>query len=60
MSKQIIVSVSPDGEVSIEAVGYKGQACRKATEALEHALGQVKTYKPKPEMYQANAQQQKA
>lgn len=37
--KSVEVTVSPEGDVSIEAVGFKGQSCAKATEALEKALG---------------------
>lgn len=60
MDKQVIIQVSPDGEIKIDAVGFKGQACKKATAALEKALGQVKSSTPKPELFQEQAQQQKA
>lgn len=54
--KQIKVTVNEDGSLEIEAVGYKGSDCTKATEALERALGVVKKRTPKPEMYQKNEQ----
>ena len=49
MSKSIEMIVSPEGEITIEALGFKGQGCAKATEALEQALGTVKQRKRKPE-----------
>ena len=60
MDKQVIIQVSPDGEVKIDAVGFKGNACTKATAALIKAMGQVTSNTPKPEMYQQQTQEQKA
>jgi hypothetical protein len=37
--RTIEVTVSPEGEVKIAAVGFKGNACEKATKALEEAMG---------------------
>jgi hypothetical protein len=59
MNKQVIVTVSPDGEVSIEAVGFKGSSCEKATKAIEQALGTSGKRSKKPEYYQGNTQQAK-
>lgn len=59
--KAITVTVSPEGEVEIKAVGYRGASCEKATAALERALGGTVTKKTRtPEYYQAQDQQQKA
>lgn len=58
--KQIKVTVNEDGSLEIEAVGYKGNACEKATAALEKALGVAGKRTKKPEYYQANEQSQKA
>ena len=53
--KTIIVEISPLGEVQIEALGFKGTACEKATQALEKALGiPVKKIK-RPEYYAQTA-----
>lgn len=49
MQKQIIIIVKDEGEVEIEAVGFKGNACEKATAALEKAIGVVRSKKHKPE-----------
>ena len=37
--KTIEVSVSPAGEITIEAEGYTGSSCEEATRFLEEALG---------------------
>ena len=39
MSRQIRVNVSPTGDVSVEAYGFKGSGCEAATQAIEEALG---------------------
>jgi len=49
MTKSIEIEFSDDGGVKIEAVGFQGQGCEKATKAFEEALGVVKTRKRKPE-----------
>ena len=50
--KSIEVIIKTTGEISIEAIGFKGGACAKATEAIERALGIVSTRKKKPEYHQ--------
>ena len=57
--KQIIVKVGPIGQIEIKAVGYKGQSCKKDTEALEKALGLVTSSEKKPEYWQAETTTQK-
>ena len=54
MRKSIEVTIKTDGKVEIEAIGFKGGACEKATQAIEQALGTVSTRKKKPEFYQQN------
>ena len=39
MSRQIRVKVSPTGEITVEAYGFKGSGCEAATKAIEDALG---------------------
>lgn len=59
MAKTIEVIIQPDGQLKIDAVGFKGADCEKATAFLEKALGQVKGKAKKPEYYrQAQNQQQ--
>ena len=52
MTKTIEIIVSPSGEVSIDAVGFKGADCEKATAYLEQALGVVAKKTKKPEYTQ--------
>jgi len=58
--KSITVTIEPTGELKIEASGFKGNACAKATAEIEKALGKATKKTPKPEMYQQNTNQQKA
>jgi hypothetical protein len=51
MAKTIEVIVNPTGEVKIDALGFKGADCEKATAFLEKALGQTTSKQKKPEYY---------
>jgi len=53
------ITISDQG-VSVEASGFKGSGCLKASQAYEEALGQVSDRKPKPEMRTKIVAQQKA
>jgi DUF2997 family protein len=55
MKSTIEVIVSPNGEVQIDAVGFKGADCEKATRYLEEALGVVSNRVKKPEYQARNA-----
>ncbi|SFR12456.1 DUF2997 domain-containing protein [Desulfoscipio geothermicus] len=48
IGKEIIITVSPDGNVNIEAQGYQGRECIKATASFEKDLGIVEKRKFKP------------
>jgi hypothetical protein len=52
---QIVVTIAPDGTVKLETHGLKGQACLAETEALERALGTVKSRTRTAEWYQEEA-----
>jgi hypothetical protein len=54
MNRTIEIIVSPIGEISIDAVGFKGPDCEKATRFLEEALGVVGQKIKKPEYHQRN------
>jgi hypothetical protein len=41
MQRTIEIIVSPNGEIQIDAVGFKGPDCEQATKFLEEALGVV-------------------
>jgi hypothetical protein len=51
-NKSIEIIVSPLGDISIDAVGFKGPDCEKATRFLEEALGVVGKKIKKPEYHQ--------
>ena len=49
MKRTIEIIVSPRGDISIDAVGFRGPDCEKATRALEEALGVLQQRNKKPE-----------
>jgi hypothetical protein len=52
MNRTIEIIVSPLGDISIDAVGFKGPDCEKATRFLEKALGVAGQKIKKPEYHQ--------
>ena len=52
MSRTIEIIIGTTGEIQIDAVGFKGPDCEKATQFLEEALGVVGTKVKKPEYHQ--------
>lgn len=54
--KQIKILYGPNGEIEVEAVGYKGKGCKEATKFLEDALGTEKDTKQKAEWFLQNAE----
>lgn len=50
----IDVIVNTDGSLIIDAIGFKGPACEKATRFLEEALGQIATKQRKPAYNERN------
>ena len=53
MNKRTIeIIITPQGQVQIDAVGFKGPDCELATAFLEEALGVVGTKQKKPEFHQ--------
>jgi hypothetical protein len=39
--KKIVVTFEPNGDTSVEAFGFSGGDCLKATKSIEDALGKV-------------------
>jgi len=56
MAKKIEILFGPNGEIEIEAFGYKGRGCKEATKFLEEALGTAKDTKTKSEWFLKNAE----
>ena len=61
MKPTIEIVIAQTGEIKIDAIGFKGADCEKATRYLENALGTVKATVKKPEVHQrqSNNQQQR-
>ena len=54
MSKKIVFIISETGEVSLEAQGFKGRECLKASEPFRKALGiPDEAVEPTRDMYKA-------
>ncbi len=53
MKRTIEIIISPQGQVQIDAVGFKGPDCELATRFLEEALGVVNKKTKKPEFHQS-------
>ncbi len=53
MTKQVIIDISAAGSVQIDAIGFKGKGCAKATEQIEVVLGgkPAAKKKKKPEFF---------
>ena len=54
MKRTIEIIIEQSGEIKIDAIGFKGLDCEKATEFLEEALGVVAQKIKKPEYFQRN------
>jgi len=59
MAKTIEVIVQPDGSLKIDALGFQGADCEKATRFLEQALGRVAGSQKKPEYYRQARREQR-
>ncbi|HQA51097.1 MAG TPA: DUF2997 domain-containing protein [Syntrophomonadaceae bacterium] len=49
--QKIIVTISPEGKIKVEAEGYTGNSCEEATKFLK-SLGTVTEENKKPEYYE--------
>ena len=60
--KAIEIIINSSGQLTINAAGFSGTDCEKATAFLEQALGKLTARQRKPEWHQRNqrTQQQKA
>jgi hypothetical protein len=59
MHRTIEIIVQPDGQLAIEAMGFSGPDCEKATKFLEQALGTVTGKRKKPDYYRRNLNQKR-
>ena len=51
MTREVIIDISAAGSVNIEAKGFTGNACAKATEEIEIVLGGEGKKTKKPEFF---------
>lgn len=60
--KTVEIIINPSGQLTINAAGFNGSDCEKATAFLEQALGRLTAKQRKPEFYRPSQrlQQQKA
>ena len=54
MKRTIELIISPTGDLQLDAIGFKGPDCEKATAFLEKALGQISKREHKPEYQSRN------
>lgn len=54
--KRVEILFGPEGEVVIEAFGFKGKTCKEATKFLEDVLGKEIDMKKKLEWHMLNAE----
>jgi hypothetical protein len=57
MKRTIEITVSTTGDISIDALGFKGSGCEQATKFLEEALGVTAQKVKKPEYQRRNVDQ---
>ena len=53
-TRSIEVIVMPDGSLIVDAIGFKGPECDKATRILEEALGRIASKQRKPAYNERN------
>ena len=49
--QEIIIEISPTGDVKVEGKNIEGPDCKKLTAEIEQALGSVQSVKHKPEFH---------
>ena len=47
--KKVLIGVGPNGEIEVEAVGFKDSSCFAATKDFEDAIGTKLSVEKKPE-----------
>ena len=52
-TRRILVRISPTGETTVEAEGFRGNGCEAATQAIEKALGTPRQRTRKPDFWRA-------
>jgi hypothetical protein len=50
MAKKVVIDILPNGEIEVEAIGFRGCGCEEATKIVEE-LGKTITKRKKPEYH---------
>ncbi len=58
MSRRILVRISTQGDIVVEAEGFQGKGCEAATKAIEEALGKSTGRISKPDFWRQSQHQQ--
>ncbi len=58
MNRRILVRISSQGDIIVEAEGFKGKGCEAATKAIEEALGKNTGRVRKPDFWRQSQHQQ--
>ena len=53
MSQEICIDIDEKGNATVEGKNIEGQDCKALTKGIEAALGEVISFKPKPEFHRA-------
>ncbi|GMV80537.1 MAG: hypothetical protein AMXMBFR7_17210 [Planctomycetota bacterium] len=56
MPRQIVVTISPEGEIEVRVEGQSGPSCQDLTRKLEDALGTAVADRRTPEFHQPDRQ----
>ncbi len=59
VKKELIIEISPDGNLKIKTEGFKGAECEEELKPIEKALGEVTERVKTSEYYQAPATQKR-
>lgn len=59
-NEEIVIDVSPTGDVTVEGKNIEGSDCKALTREIEQALGTVTATKLKPEYHRTRAVRRKA
>jgi hypothetical protein len=57
MTRIIEITISPDGQATVQTKGFAGASCRDVSRFLEAALGRIDRERLTPEFHQAVSQQ---
>lgn len=59
MTKEVVATISPEGEAKVEVKGHAGSGCKDLTKQFEAALGETVSDSKTSEYYQADTATQR-